>query len=83
MGERPRPGARPHLAPEREADFLAHPEHHVQLWFQDEARFGQQGSNSRVLADTGSRPRAPRQTEYEFIYLFGACCPEMGENNAR
>jgi hypothetical protein len=59
-----------------------HPEQQIQLWFQDEARFGQQGSNSRVWADTGSRPRAPRQTDYDFVYLFGACCPETGESNA-
>ncbi len=60
----------------------AHPDKHIQLWFQDEARFGQQGSNSRVWAPAGSRPRAPRQTEYRYVYLFGAVCPETGENNA-
>lgn len=60
----------------------AHPEQRIQLWFQDEARFGQQGCNSRVWANTGSRPRAPRQTEYESLYLFGAVCPETGDSNA-
>ena len=60
----------------------AHPDKQVQVWFQDEARFGQQGTNSRVWADTGSRPRAPRQTEYRYVYLFGAVCPETGESNA-
>lgn len=59
-----------------------HPEQRLQLWFQDEARFGQKGCNSRVWANTGSRPRAPRQTEYDFVYLFGAVCPETGESNA-
>ncbi len=60
----------------------AHPNKRVQLWFQDEARFGQQGGNSRVWAPTGSRPRAPRQTEYRYVYLFGAVCPETGDNRA-
>lgn len=60
----------------------AHPDQHLQLWFQDEARFGQQGSNSRLWADTGSRPQAPRQTEYDFVYLFGAVCPQTGDSNA-
>jgi transposase len=60
----------------------AHPECHVQLWFQDEARFGQQGTLSRVWADQGSRPCRPRQTEYHYVYLFGAVCPATGETNA-
>jgi hypothetical protein len=60
----------------------AHPDKQIQLWFQDEARFGQQGSNSRVWAAKGSRPHAPRQTDYKFVYLFGAVCPATGETNA-
>lgn len=60
----------------------AHPDKQIQLWFQDEARFGQQGSNSRIWAEKGSRPRAPRQTEYKFVYLFGAVCPMTGQANA-
>lgn len=63
------------------ATQAAHPDRQVELWFQDEARFGQQGSNSRLWADTGSRPSAPRQTEYGFVYLFGAVCPATGQSN--
>lgn len=59
----------------------AHPERRIELWFQDEARFGQQGCNSRVWARRASRPRAPRQTEYEWLYLFGAVCPASGQSN--
>jgi transposase len=70
------------LPDELAAVQTAHPAKRVQLWFQDEARFGQQGTHSRVWADTGSRPRAPRQTEYRYVYLFGAVCPETGESNA-
>lgn len=58
-----------------------HPEKRVQAWFQDEARFGQKGTNSRVWAEQGSRPRAVRQTEYEWTYMFGAVCPQTGETN--
>jgi hypothetical protein len=60
----------------------AHPEHRVQVWFQDEARFGQKGTASRVWADRGSRPVRPRQTEYGYVYLFGAVCPATGATNA-
>jgi hypothetical protein len=60
---------------------VQHPKKRIEVWFQDEARFGQQGSNSRVWADTGSRPRAVRQTEYGYLYLFGAVCPENGNSN--
>lgn len=44
----------------------------------DEARFGQQGTTSRVWAQRGSRPRAIRQTNYKWTYLFAAVCPSTG-----
>ena len=44
----------------------------------DEARIGQQGTLTRVWAKRGSRPRAPRDTRYEWAYLFGAVCPARG-----
>ena len=50
------------------------------MWFQDEARFGQQGTITRVWAKKGSRPRAVRQTKYEWLYVVGAVCPETGES---
>ena len=59
-----------------------HPQQRIELWFQDEARFGQKGCNSRVWAPRGSRPRAVRQTDYEWVYLFGAVCPASGQSNA-
>ncbi len=49
------------------------------VWFEDESRFGQQGSLTHVWADRGSRPRRLRQTEYKWVYLFGAVCPASGE----
>ena len=54
------------------------PDKDIQLWFQDEARIGQQGTISRVWAETGSCPRAVRQTNYQWTYLFGAVCPVTG-----
>ena len=48
------------------------------MWFQDEARFGQQGTTTRVWAIKGSRPRALRQTKYDWLYVIGAVCPHTG-----
>ena len=50
----------------------------VELWWQDEARVGQQGSLTYIWADKGSRPRAPRDQRYDWAYLFGAVCPARG-----
>lgn len=48
----------------------------VEVWFQDEARVGQQGTLTRVWAPRGTRPRAPRDRRFAWAYLFGAVCPE-------
>lgn len=50
----------------------------LEIWFQDEARVGQQGTTTRVWARRGTRPRAVRDTRYEWAYLFGAVCPQRG-----
>ena len=47
----------------------------LEIWFQDEARVGQQGTLTRVWAKRGTRPRAKRDTRYQWSYLFGAVCP--------
>ena len=49
----------------------------IDIWFQDEARFGQQNSISRVWAPTGSRPGLIRQQQFEYVYVFGAVCPQQ------
>jgi len=51
----------------------------VEVWFQDEARFGQQGTLTRQWALAGTRPTAWRQTQYEYLYVFGAACPQTGQ----
>lgn len=50
----------------------------IEVWFQDEARVGQQGTLAYVWAETGSRPRAPKDLRYEWAYIFGAVCAERG-----
>jgi DDE superfamily endonuclease len=56
----------------------AHPDKRVEVWFEDEARFGQQGTLTRVWALTGSRPTAVRQTQYEYLWVLTAACPATG-----
>ncbi|MCO6047788.1 IS630 family transposase [Aeoliella sp. ICT_H6.2] len=55
-----------------------HPGKQLRVYFQDESRFGQQGTNTNVWAKKGSRPTAVRQTEYEYLWVLGAVCPETG-----
>jgi hypothetical protein len=54
----------------------------VEVWFQDEARVGQQGTLTRLWARRGTRPRAPRDRRYAWAYLFGAVCPERAVGTA-
>lgn len=56
----------------------AHPGKRLLAFFQDESRFGQQGTMTNVWARKGSRPVAVRQTEYEYLWVLGAVCPETG-----
>ena len=39
---------------------------------------GQQGTLTRIWARRGTRPRAPRDTRYQWAYIFGAVCPARG-----
>jgi transposase len=56
-----------------------HPDKRVLTYYQDEARFGQHGTLTRVWAKVGSRPPAIRQTQYDYLYVFSAACPETGD----
>lgn len=62
------------------------PEHihigQIDVWFQDEARFGQHNTTTRLWAPKGSRPRAVKQQQFEYAYLFGAICPATGATEA-
>ena len=59
-----------------------HPGQSLEIWFQDEARVGQQGTLTRRWGLTGSRPTIVKQTEYEWVYLFGAVNPLTGQSSA-
>jgi len=54
----------------------------LEIWFQDEARVGQQGSLEYVWAPIGSRPLAVRDNRHHSVYLFGAVCPTRGTGAA-
>ena len=54
----------------------------VDIWFQDEGRFGQQNTTTRIWAETGTRPRVVQQQQFEYAYMFGAVCPATGETEA-
>tara|TARA_R110001606_G_scaffold286491_1_gene434770 strand:- start:1021 stop:1227 length:207 start_codon:yes stop_codon:yes gene_type:complete len=54
----------------------------VDVWFQDEVRFGPQNTATRLWANKGSRPRAVKQQQFEYTYLFGAVCPATGATEA-
>jgi len=47
----------------------------LELWWQDDARIGQQGTLIRVWAERGSWPSALRDQRYAWAYIFGAICP--------
>ena len=54
----------------------------VDIWFQDEARFGQQNTTTRIWAEKGTRPRVVQQQQYTYAYLFGAVCITNGNTEA-
>jgi transposase len=55
-----------------------HPQQRLRVYFQDESRFGQQGTLTNLWARKGSRPTAVRQTEYKYLWVLGVVCPETG-----
>ena len=60
----------------------AHPDKEIRTDFQDEARFGQKGTITRVWAPKGSRPRAVRQIRYTSLYVLVAVCVSTGVASA-
>ncbi len=59
-----------------------HPGQETRVYFEDEARFGQKGTITRVWAPKGSRPRAVRQTGYTSLYVPAAVCAATGATSA-
>ena len=67
--------------PERLAQIARdHPDRRLRIYFEDEARFGQQGTLTRVWAKRGSRPTAVRQTAYQYLWVLASVCPETGHS---
>ncbi len=50
----------------------------LEIWFQDEARVGQQGTHAYIWAPVGARPLMVRDNRHDSAYLFGAICPDRG-----
>jgi transposase len=65
-----------------EAIAEAHQGQRLEVFFEDEARFGQQGTITRVWAPRGSRPRAVRQTQYTYLFVLVAVCAATGAASA-
>jgi hypothetical protein len=55
----------------------------LEIWFQDDARVGQQGTLTRLWARKGSRPRAPKDCRHTWACIFGAVCPDRATGAAR
>jgi transposase len=51
----------------------------VEVWFEDEARFGQKGTLTTGWAERGSRPTAPKQGAFGNLHVLTAVCPATGE----
>ena len=50
----------------------------LEIWFQDGARVGQQGTLTRIRAKRGIRPCIPLDTRNKWSYIFGAARPGRG-----
>jgi len=70
------------VAEQIDAIAADHPAEQVRVYFQDEARFGTQGTITRVWARRGSRPRAVRQNGREWLYVRIAVCAATGAASA-
>ena len=60
--------------------IVLHPDKDIELWFEDEARLGLQPTMRRIWAIRGSRPTAPSDTHYEWLYAYAFIHPASGEN---
>jgi hypothetical protein len=54
----------------------------IEIWFEDEARIGQENGQVRQWARRGTRPRQTADQRYDNAYLFGAICPARGAGAA-
>jgi hypothetical protein len=54
----------------------------IEIWWQDEARIGQQTKLTRRWARRGTRPSAPKDQRRASAWIFGAICPAEGKGAA-
>jgi hypothetical protein len=59
-----------------------HPEARLQLWCQEEARFGQKGRTTRKWYERGLRPPGVVNQRFKSLNLFAACRPGTHETFA-
>lgn len=59
-----------------------HPHHPIEVWFQDEARVGQQGRLTRIWGEKGKRLRILKDMRFDYTYIYGAVCPERDVGEA-
>src|SRR5262245_17280332 len=57
----------------------AHPDKPIEVWAEDEARFGLKPVSRRVWAPRGRRPTCSGRARYEWLYLYGFARPRAGE----
>lgn len=59
-----------------------HSDKRLEVWFQDEARVGQQGRLTRIWEQKGKRQRVPKDIGFQYAYIYGAICPERDTGEA-
>lgn len=62
-----------------EKQSILFPEKKIQIWYQDEARFGQKGIVSKIWTIQGKRPTRYRQNGFKSAYFIGAVDPKTGD----
>ena len=61
--------------------FSLAPKKKLQIWFQDESRFGEKTRLKSVWRLKGTKVDAVKQTGYRYTYVFGAVNPLTGESS--
>lgn len=59
---------------------MAHPGKRLQLWFQDEARFGNKGRVTHRWYERGQRPPGLCDRRFTWAYIYSAVQPATGDD---
>jgi transposase len=59
-----------------------YPARRIQIWFQDEGRFGQKGRVAHRWWRRGERPLGLCDRRFSSTYIYATVCPETGESFA-